>query len=150
MIESLKPDIMKNAMFILAMSLLTNTLYAQSGGIKKQKTAIFNEKTLIADQVQIELGEELDLMPTEFTMTLSNVGNRTVNVKRIATTAYISPKVEGGFSILPGETKTVKMLHSPQRSGQFLETAVVESDAANSMEIIKVFGTIKDPKASLK
>lgn len=141
---------MKNGIIIAAITLMSSAVYAQSSALKQRKVSVTAEKTLLVDRGQIELGENMELTPTEFSFVVSNVGSKTIQVKRIVTTAFISPKSADGFMLLPGESKKVLMVHDPEKGGQFLETAVIESDASNTMEIIKVFGTIKEEKASLK
>lgn len=141
---------MKNTILILLLSCSAFGAIAQNSSFKHTKTSVTDEKTLVVSQNQLELGENLELKDSEFELMIKNVGDKPIMVRRIVTTAFIHPKVETGFSLLPDETKVVKMIHQPNEAGQFLETAVIESDAVNTMEIVKVFGTIAEPKASLK
>jgi hypothetical protein len=141
---------MKNTILTAAMLLVSVGVFAQSSSLKHRKTAVPDVKTLVVNQNQIELGENMELKSSEFDLTVSNAGDKPITVKRIATTAFIRPKNEAGFSLAPGESKTVRMVHEPAETGQFLETAVIESDASNIMEIVKVFGTIADKYASRK
>lgn len=141
---------MKNTILILMLLCTAFGAIAQNSSLKHKKTSVTGEKTLVVSKNQIELGENLEMKESEFELIMKNVGDKPIMVRRIATTAFIHPKVETGFRLLPDETKVVKMIHQPGETGQFLETAVIESDAVNTMEIVKVFGTIAESKSSLK
>lgn len=141
---------MKNGFIAAVLILASLGATAQHSVTKGTKKAISEKKTLEVKQNQIELGENMELKKTEFDVTVSNTGEKPINVKRVVTTAFLSPKENHGFALQPGESKVVKMVHQPANTGQFMETMVIESDASNTMEVIKVFGTIADKKASAK
>jgi hypothetical protein len=71
-------------------------------------------------------------------------------VRKVSTTAFLRVKSFPKDAIQPGQEAIVVLKHTPQRDGQFQETLVLESDASNTMEVLKIFGTIATKEASAR
>ena len=144
---------MKKTAAIAFLSLITTIGFAQNNIILKNnqgKTIVPKEKTLLVESNRIDLGESIDLKNSDIQVKVKNVGSKPINIGKVSTTAFLKVKSKPETAILPGHEGLITLVHEPQDDGQFLETLVIESDASNKMEVLKVFGTIATKEASIK
>jgi hypothetical protein len=141
---------MKKLLVIPMLGLLMVTAMAQETKEVNKKTAVPAFKTLMVESNQIDLGDMVDLKDQEVQIKVKNVGSTPILIRKVSTTAFLRVKSFPKEAIQPGQEAIVVVKHTPQQDGQFLETMVLESDASNTMEILKVFGSIATKQASAK
>lgn len=141
---------MRKLFAMLTLVLFTSASFAQETKELKKKTAVPKVKTLKVESNQIDLGDEVDMKEREVQVKVKNEGTTPIHVTKISTTAFLEVKSFPKEAILPGQEALVVLKHVPRQEGQFLETLVVESDASNTMEVLKIFGTIATKEASIK
>lgn len=141
---------MKKWIAMLTLGLLTGMIMAQESKELKKKTVVPAFKTLKVESNQIDLGDVVDLKEREVQIKVTNVGSTPIVVRKVSTTAFLRVKSFPKDAIQPGQEAIVVLKHTPQRDGQFQETLVLESDASNTMEVLKIFGTIATKEASAR
>jgi hypothetical protein len=139
---------MKKSIAMFTLVLITSASFAQETKELKRKTEVPTLKTLQVESNQIDLGDEVALKEREVQVKVKNVGNTPIQLSKISTTAFLMVKSFPKEAIQPGQESVVVVKHIPKEDGQFLETLVVESDASNTMEVLKIFGTIADKEVT--
>lgn len=141
---------MKKSIALLFLVIFASTSFAQQTNELKRKTTVQAVKTLKLESNQIDLGDEVALKGRELQIKMKNEGPNPIHIKKVSTTEFLSVSSFPKEAIQPGQETVLIVKHMPREDGQFLETLVVESDASNTMEVLKVFGTIPSKEVSAK
>ena len=125
---------MKNAMIILFVGLLSLGVYAQ------EKVAKIEFKTDVIDYGTIEKGSD-GVRIFEFT----NTGNAPLIISKVKSTCGCTVPKKPDGPIMPGETGEISVKYDTNRVNPIRKTITVTSNADTPSVALKIKGLIIDP-----